>query len=157
MARVKLNHNEKLWQGVARWYKPAASAWAKYANDKYIGTYMMMVYAVNFQPGVNGLSLDNPWAIDTFEGGYELFVPEETSRESFPKGVTLEEFYANAGIDPSNPDVVVSGRLPDYIRDNGALSWTAKYLSRLKDKRALYNPRIAPDLAAEVVAGRFVR
>jgi hypothetical protein len=81
----------RIWQEVAEAYRPPNDPFALYAQDERIGTLHAATLAINFELGVNTLSLHNAWNVGDWFGPYPLRLPDAEWVETFPRMVTPEE------------------------------------------------------------------
>lgn len=86
MPLLTVPEEKRIWQLVAEYYRRAQSPWTPYAPDRLIGGFHMGTLAINFEMGVNRISLHNPWAVDLWPGSYALRVPDEWSMSDFHQG-----------------------------------------------------------------------
>ena len=77
-------HRQRIWQAIASAYRPPNNPFALYAEDERIGKYHAGTLGINFQSGVNTLSLHNAWLTGYWPGGYPLRIPSEGRAASFP-------------------------------------------------------------------------
>src|SRR5690606_16083890 len=81
----------RIWQEVAEAFRPPNDPFALYAQDERIGTLHAATLAINFEMGVNTLSLHNAWNVGHWFGPYPLRIPDEERVTTFPRMVTPEE------------------------------------------------------------------
>lgn len=142
MPIIVVPENKRLWQVVAEEYRPAHSAWAKYAPNARIGAFHAGTLAINFEPYVNPISLHNPWSLDLWPNGYHLRIPDEWAFEDFPNGFTPEEVAEWLGysleIGADNP---IIDRLPipqGIWEDPDMPYWVKAYVEWLRQQIARY-------------------
>lgn len=142
MPVIVIPREKRWWQIVAEEYRPANDAWAKYAPDRQIGALHTGTLAINFEPGINPVSLHNPWAMDLWPGGYHLRIPDEWAFEDFPDGFTPEQVAAWLGytLEPGADNPLVGpSPIPQGILDDPDMPyWVRAYVTWLRQQIARY-------------------
>lgn len=122
---------KRVWQEVAEAYRPPNDPFALYAQDERIGVYHAGVLAINFQMGVNTLSLHNAWTVGDWFGPYPLRVPAQERIEGFPRMVTPQEAADAIGYDiPASEGGVVT----QVTAGDDVPEWVRAYLGWLQNQ-----------------------
>lgn len=82
---------QRIWQSVAAAYRPPNDPFALYAQDEEIGKLHAGTLAINFEMGVNTLSMHNAWMVGDWFAPYPLRLPPEDRMDVFPNMVTPEQ------------------------------------------------------------------
>lgn len=134
MAVHGVPEGRRIWQEVAEAFSPPNDPFALYAQDERIGTLHAATLAINFEMGVNTLSLHNAWTVGDWFGPYPLRIPDEERVATFPRMVTPMEAAEAIGyeVPPS-----VRGVTPSGI-DADAPAWVRAYQGWLLNQIELY-------------------
>lgn len=141
----RLPEGQQVYQAVAELLASAKTPYTVYAPDREMGRNVAATLAVNFQVGVNPLTLHNPWAIPEWPGGYPLRIPEEQFLETFPMGGTPRQVLHNIGYPPI-------GDAPVPLPEEPLPAWVQAYFNWLQNQIDRYGHvkryQVKPDYLA---------
>lgn len=135
MAVHGVPEGRRIWQEVAEAFRPPNDPFALYAQDERIGTLHAATLAINFEMGVNTLSLHNAWNVGHWFGPYPLRIPDEERVTTFPRMVTPEEAAEAMGYEiPPSSGVSI----PNLGFETDVPAWVLAYRNWLLNQVELY-------------------
>lgn len=130
---------QRIWQAVAQAYRPPNLPFALYGDDERMGAYHAATLGLNFQLGVNTLSLHNAWLTGDWYTGYPLRIPNESWMVTFPRMLTPQEAANAIGYDISPPteDGLLESTRP-AVRPSDVPAWVQAYVDWLLNQVDMY-------------------
>lgn len=141
-------HRQRIWQAIASAYRPPNNPFALYAEDERIGKYHAGTLGINFQSGVNTLSLHNAWLTGYWPGGYPLRIPSEGRAASFPDMISPWTAASGMGysIIPNTEPLVP----PVVVRHGDVPAWVQAYFNYLQNQVDIYGVVVRRERRPEV-------
>jgi len=141
-------NGERIWQSVARAYRPPNRPFALYAEDERIGEFHAGTLAINFQVGVNTLSMHNAWLTGDWFGGYPLRLPQEGRFATFPSMVTPQQAADGIGYSLVPGSAPIVPPVPT-IPQADVPAWVQAYYNYLQNQIDVYGYIVRRELRPE--------